>query len=903
MSSLYAIIFNGSELNKSSSQREIRYAFNLYPTNITVQLSQSNIPAKVTKFDFKSLIVSLLLDPLIMDSANLLMTEQSFIDPCNAHHDSFGDIHTGYWFRNAHQYLCKNDNDLLCPLIFFIDGVGLDAMQRQGLEPVTFTLGIFNRKARNSSKFWRILGYIPNLEKVANFNYKLNKNKLLKKEHYHEMLNSILSDVKQLQKDNGLTWTFPNGKTYNLKFPLMYCIGDALGLDKLCHRKLNYTPSKTMMTGCCRDCNMVYKHCHDPSFVCKFHKSSTINSLPPTILDKLSFVPVKTNAFDGMCDGNNSRGMLGACPPEPLHQWYLGVMTMVLEYIWMRVSNKALEYLDKVICGLSIECHRQSDRDMPNISMFQRGLMREKLTGEERGNQLFMLYLSLLPTKVKSTLVSLDDNNAARKSNKNNIVHGKIINSNTKFDNWLHVLEQMLAISEWLKLDNIPVSDVEPSVNITLKQNKAVFDPDVINSIDEVDCDDNACANDEQDNDNDESDIDSDNDDDIVDVECTVSKANIQMRNFMNQLLSVFDKKDHNILQTMKNHHSLHYDTNVCSFGSVPNFNGGCNEENMKSQVTNPSQLTQKRTSSLGYQTAIRYTEKLIVDIGHNIAMHTKQYNTQQFQGSKNYFTKLGEDHYTATVHYDHSARKSTGWIAFGNQSFHHVLDYDSDEHGDRHIQSSFTRTYVHKNKSVTEMLCSDSYYNESFMTNVFDLLSNLSLFPRTNNEKTIASFQTLKRDEYIFRCSPKYHSSQNANEWMDWVNVSWKYNDDTVKIIPARIMMFINRDKTCEENNQNIECLSKTCPPFHLWAIVRSCKDTVSFNRRESNFHKSKLATYMDMEDELNIISCSNIHSPAYVLPDRDYSTDNDTIATIGNLKRVIVLKDRDTWSKLFIS
>ena len=137
----------------------------------------------------------------------------------------------------------------------------------------------------------------------------------------------------------------------------------------------------------------------------------------------------------------------------------------------------------------------------------------------------------------------------------------------------------------------------------------------------------------------------------------------------------------------------------------------------------------------------------------------------------------------------------------------------------------------------------------------------------------------------------------------MDWVNVSWKYNDDTVKIIPARIMMFINRDKTCEENNQNIECLSKTCPPFHLWAIVRSCKDTVSFNRRESNFYKSKLATYMDMEDELNIISCSNIHSPAYVLPDRDYSTDNDTIATIGNLKRVIVLKDRDTWSKLFLS
>ena len=66
--------------------------------------------------------MSLFLDPLVVDKSNLLMTEQSYIDPCNAHHDSFGDIHTGYWFRNAHQYLCKNDNDLLCPLIFFIAG-------------------------------------------------------------------------------------------------------------------------------------------------------------------------------------------------------------------------------------------------------------------------------------------------------------------------------------------------------------------------------------------------------------------------------------------------------------------------------------------------------------------------------------------------------------------------------------------------------------------------------------------------------------------------------------------------------------------------------------------------------------------------------------------------------------
>ena len=97
----------------------------------------------------------------------------------------------------------------------------------------------------------------------------------------------------------------------------------------------------------------------------------------------------------------------------------------------------------------------------------------------------------------------------------------------------------------------------------------------------------------------------------------------------MSSLLTVFHKDNHKMLVTMKNHQNLHYDANVCLFESVSNFNDGCNEENMKSHVTNPSQLTQKLTASLGFQTAIHYTEKLIIDIGHNIAMHSKQCNSQ----------------------------------------------------------------------------------------------------------------------------------------------------------------------------------------------------------------------------------------------------------------------------------
>ena len=72
----------------------------------------------------------------------------------------------------------------------------------------------------------------------------------------------------------------------------------------------------------------------------------------------------------------------------------------------------------------------------------------------------------------------------------------------------------------------------------------------------------------------------------------------------MQELMAVFAKADHNKLQTLKNHQNLHYDKNIRDFAAVPNFNGGCNEQNMKHQVTQPSQTTQGRSVTLSFQTA-----------------------------------------------------------------------------------------------------------------------------------------------------------------------------------------------------------------------------------------------------------------------------------------------------------
>ena len=45
---------------------------------------------------------------------------------------------------------------------------------------------------------------------------------------------------------------------------------------------------------------------------------------------------------------------------------------------------------------------------MPSINKFQKGPMKEKLTGVEQGDQVFMLYISLLPTTVKQNLIKIE---------------------------------------------------------------------------------------------------------------------------------------------------------------------------------------------------------------------------------------------------------------------------------------------------------------------------------------------------------------------------------------------------------------------------------------------------------------------------------------------------------------
>ena len=120
-----------------------------------------NDTAEVVTFSFEQMVRSLLADPDLFVAENVLFpvdSDSPIIPPHNG--DDLGEIISGDWYASAFTKLCTEPNDFLCPLVLFIDKTHVDEFSRWTLEPVLFTLAVFNRSTRNLSKACHPLGLV-----------------------------------------------------------------------------------------------------------------------------------------------------------------------------------------------------------------------------------------------------------------------------------------------------------------------------------------------------------------------------------------------------------------------------------------------------------------------------------------------------------------------------------------------------------------------------------------------------------------------------------------------------------------------------------------------------------------------------------------------------------------------
>ena len=122
----------------------------------------------VTVFDFKQQLLSILRDKELMNPMNLVIDEMlQMRDGITSQHIS--DLHHGEWYRCATEHyntLHGNDHDrLVCGIILTIDKTHTDWKGKLCLEPVQFSLSIFDKEVRKrNSNCWRCLGYINDME-------------------------------------------------------------------------------------------------------------------------------------------------------------------------------------------------------------------------------------------------------------------------------------------------------------------------------------------------------------------------------------------------------------------------------------------------------------------------------------------------------------------------------------------------------------------------------------------------------------------------------------------------------------------------------------------------------------------------------------------------------------------
>jgi len=309
--------------------------------------------------DFQQCMYSILTDPELMKEENLLLGPNNDLqyEP-QERLDILNDVNTGSCFCSAYKTYIRNPEDLLCPIIFFIDKTHTDINGRLCLEPLQFTLGIFNRTVRSHPKSWRTLGYVNDLQ--TRYSGKGQE----KMQDYHLMLQVLLKSFSKAQKEPIIWEMKRNGvsKFVRLKIPVMFVIGDTEGHDKLCGRYSCRANSKSL----CRYCNIPFHRTDDPFFGYRHTKVNLVKRLilknEVKKLQEMSMHCIE-NAWHKIEFCDEERGIHGATLAELLHCIQQGIFEYAIKALFEQKKKKKLSAKEKEILNEGKKRKRNEDHD------------------------------------------------------------------------------------------------------------------------------------------------------------------------------------------------------------------------------------------------------------------------------------------------------------------------------------------------------------------------------------------------------------------------------------------------------------------------------------------------------------------------------------------------------------
>jgi len=424
--------------------------------------------ATVPVFDARTMILSLLHDPTIMRSENfangydILSGAELKDDECNS---KYGEIHTGdAWLPALTRYCGKNGSYMPVALVVFGDKSHTDLHGALSVEPVSFTLTLFNQSSRNLPQFWRLLGYIPNLSAGKGEANRMSAKDKIQNEH--NCLSCVLKSIRDIDERGGIRTTVM-GKEVHIKVWIHFIIGDTEGNNKwLGH----YPGNNCGISRPYRDCECSFSELSRPHLNCVY---TTLREMDRcrTILEgnvtagieafkKISRYPIKNALLEkGLPLSDLIHGPFRMTPPELLHTSGAGLIMYMFKVIADKVgAGINRDDLDKQHVRMIASLTRQSDRNFPRGATRNGIVDGTKCQASERRGNLFSL----------TCIVHTQDGQLLKEC---------LDMSNEEWRCLLLFLRQYLALEEWFHCNNDKreVTNARHKIGKVLKMMQTLF--------------------------------------------------------------------------------------------------------------------------------------------------------------------------------------------------------------------------------------------------------------------------------------------------------------------------------------------------------------------------------------------------------------------------------------------
>jgi hypothetical protein len=295
-------------------------------------------------------------------------------------------------------------------LIVFGDKSHTDLHRALLLTPIIFTMTLFNQSACNNAKFWRPIGYIPNLSYGKGTADRTSTTDKIQDEH--TCLSCTFQLLCRISKDGGFNLVVL-GEEVHIKVWIHYFIEDAKGNNKW----LGQNPGNRegVQQPYC-DCKCYFEQLSNTNPACEY---ITLNDIHEDKRHKRNdedegkhyFKPMPRYDIDNalldkyMPLSDHIHGPLKMMPSELLHTSGSGLIMYMFKSLRQQIGGgKDRVFIDQEHVIISNIIKHQSEWDFPRGSMRNRLIDETKCQSSKRKSNLFCLMCIANTTNGKNVL-------------------------------------------------------------------------------------------------------------------------------------------------------------------------------------------------------------------------------------------------------------------------------------------------------------------------------------------------------------------------------------------------------------------------------------------------------------------------------------------------------------------